>query len=237
MEPLFFTNLNALQVGIHKQISKGFQMNAEYQWTRVLGTENFQNTFTPNDSYGPLGGITPQVFTVSYSYELPFGTGRAFLHNSGPVADKFIKGWQIAGITNAQTGQPFSVSYSTSVTGGVSGRANRVPGVPLYPAVRTKAQWFNPAAFTTPTNAFAYGNSSYDLLRGPNYNDSDVSLEKNTYFGEKYHFQLRAESFNIFNHPNFNPPNASTTSPASIGTITSATGFPRTVQFGVKFNF
>ncbi|GAA3751376.1 TonB-dependent receptor [Terriglobus aquaticus] len=238
MEPLFFSNMNALEIGLHKQLSKGLQVNAEYQFVRVLGEENFQNTFTPNDSYGPIGGITPQVFSVSYSYELPFGHGRTFAGNLNPVVDKFIGGWQISGITNAQTGQPFSVTNTTSATGGVgTTRANRVPGVPLYPSKRTKQQWFNTAAFTAPASQFTYGNSAYNLLRGPGYQDWDMSLVKNTYFGERYRVQLRAESFNIFNHPNFGTPNASVSSPGSLGTITSTTGFNRTVQFGFKFNF
>ncbi len=237
MDPLFFTNMNALEVGLHKQLSHGLQINAEYQWTQVLGEENFQNTFTTNDSYGPIGGVTPQVFTVSYSYELPFGHGHAFLNQTNGFVDKFIDGWQLGGITSAQTGQPFSVTYSTSVTGGVGGRADRVAGVALYPKNRTKAQWFNPAAFVAPTSSFQYGNSSYNLLRGPNYQDSDMSLQKNTYFGERYRVQLRAESFNVFNHPNFSTPNSSLSSPGSVGTISSPTGFNRTVQFGFKFNF
>ncbi len=237
MDPIFFTNANALQIGLHKQFSHGFQMNLEYQWSSVLGEENFQNTFTTNDSYGPIGGVTPQVLAVSYSYELPFGSGHAFLSNTGSIGDKFIKGWQISGITNAQSGQPFSVTYNNSVTGGVGGRADRVAGQPLYPANRTKAQWFNPAAFAIPSSPFQYGNSSYDLLRGPNYQDWDMSLEKNTYFREKYRVQLRAESFNVFNHPNFGTPSSSLSSPAALATITSTTGFNRTVQFGFKFNF
>ena len=237
MEPIFFTNLNALEIGVHKQLSRGFQLNAEYQWTRVLGEENFQNTFTTNDSYGPIGGVTPQVFTVNYAYELPFGHGRAFLSSANSLVDKFIGGWQFSGITSAQTGQPFSVTYATSVTGGVGGRADRVPGVPLYPSTRSKTQWFNPAAFAIPSSAFTYGNSSYNLLRGPHYQDWDMSLVKNTTFAEKYRIQLRAEAFNVFNHPNFGTPNASLSSPASVGTITATTGFNRTVQFGFKFNF
>ncbi|MEO6802262.1 MAG: hypothetical protein ABI197_03345 [Granulicella sp.] len=54
---------------MHKQYARGFQPNAEFQFTRVLGTENLQNPAgaTPNDSYGPIAGITPQVLVTSYS--------------------------------------------------------------------------------------------------------------------------------------------------------------------------
>ncbi len=71
--------MNSFQVGVHKQYSHGFTLNAEYQWTSVLGTENLENPsgVNPNDSFGNIAGITPQVFVVSYSYTLPFGTGQS----------------------------------------------------------------------------------------------------------------------------------------------------------------
>ena len=130
--------MNSFQVGVHKQYSHGFMINAEYQWTRVLGTENLENPSgsNANDSYGNMAGITPQVFVISYSYALPFGTGQALFGGAGNIVNKLIGGWQISGITSFQTGQPFSVTYTApgSPVGLVSGRANRVPGVNLYPA-------------------------------------------------------------------------------------------------------
>jgi outer membrane receptor protein involved in Fe transport len=259
LAPIFHTNENSLQIGVHKQYSHGLTIGAEYQWTRVLGTENLENPSgaTPGDSYGPIGGITPQVLTFNYSYLLPFGKGKMFLANAGDLVDKLVSGWQFSGITDIQTGQPFSVTYSapgnykdpvtgTTYVGLVSGRASRVNGVALYPAVKTRAQWFNPAAFTAPTNAAgiagaAYGNSGYNMLRGPRFQDWDMSLQKNTLFRERYNVQLRADSFNVFNHPNFGTPNAAITNTATVGTITGISGTPgyqaRTVEFAVKFSF
>jgi len=71
------------------------------------------------------------------------------------------------GYRSFQTGQPFSVIYTAPGTpvGLVSGRANRILGVPIYPASKTHRQWFNPAAFTAPPN-FTYGTSGYDIAVG-----------------------------------------------------------------------
>jgi Carboxypeptidase regulatory-like domain/TonB dependent receptor len=259
MDPIFHSNMNSLQVGAHRQYRHGVAFGAEYQWTRVLGTENIENLSgsTPNDSYGPLGGITPQVLTVNYSYLLPFGKGQLLLGSANNFVDKVVSGWQISGISDFQTGQPFSVAYtapgtSPKDTNGntwtnlVSGRANLVPGVPIYPSQKTKAQWFNPAAFQAPTNAAgiaggAFGNSAYNMLRGPRFQDWDMNLQKNILFREKYNVQLRADSFNIFNHPNFNPPNANISNQSTVGTLTSISGTPsyeaRTVEFAGKFSF
>jgi hypothetical protein len=257
MAPIFHSSMNSLQIGVHKQYSQGLAFGAEYQWTRVLGTENLQNPSgaTPNDSYGPIAGLTPQVLTVNYSYLLPFGKGKTFLGGAGNLVDKIVSGWQISGISTFQTGQPFSVTYSAlgSYTLNnvvyknlVSGRASLVPGQPLYPSHKTKAEWFNPAAFTAPTNAAgipggAYGNSGYDMLRGPGFQDWDMNLEKNIVFAGRYKVQLRADSFNIFNHPNLGTPNASISNSSSVGTITSISSTPsyeqRTVEFAAKFSF
>jgi hypothetical protein len=258
MDPIFHSTENSLQVGIHKQYSHGLAFGAEYQWTRVLGIENVENPSgaTPNDSYGPISGIAPQVLTLNYSYLLPFGKGQALLNSAPALVNKLIAGWQVSGITSFQDGQPFSVTYSApgsytdpitklKYTGLVSGRASIVPGQPLYPAVKSRAEWFNPAAFTAPTNAAgiagaAYGNSGYDMLRGPAWQNWDMSLQKNIALAERYKLQLRADSFNVFNHPNFGTPNASITS-GNVGTITSPASTPnyeaRTVEFAAKVSF
>jgi hypothetical protein len=265
-DPLFHSSENSLQVGVHKQYHAGLAFGAEYQFVRVLGTENIENPSgaTPNDSYGPIGGLATQTLALNYSYLLPFGHGQRFLGDSSNLVNKIVSGWQISGITDFQNGQPFSVTYSASgITGLVSGRANRVPGVPLYPAVKTRAQWFNPAAFTAPpcytttglsgtcaslygntggaTLYDSYGNSGYNMLRGPAFQDWDMNLQKNILFKERYNIQLRADSFNVFNHPNFSTPNAAISNTASVGTITAISGTPsyeqRTVEFAAKFSF
>ena len=264
MAPMFHSTESSLQVGVHKQYSHGLAFGAEYQWTRVLGTENIENPSgaNPRDSYGPVGGITPQVLALNYSYLLPFGHGQMFLGNAGNFVNKLVSGWQFTGITDFQTGQPFSVTYTApgTPTGLVSGRANRVPGVALYPAKKTRAQWFNPAAFVAPPCYTAagnvscssyvaggaatyatYGNSGYNMLRGPAFQNWDMSLQKNTTIRERYNVQLRADSFNVFNHPNFGTPNASISNTSTVGTITSISGTPgyeqRTVEFAVKLSF
>jgi hypothetical protein len=238
MDPIFHSNMNSLQVGLHKQYGSGLMLNAEYQYTRILGTENFLNPLTVGDSYGNIGGITPQVLEVSYSYLLPFGKGQLLFSDAGNLTNKIIRGWQFSGITSYQGGQPFSVSFTASLQGAQNGRADRVPGVNLYPASKTPAEWFNPAAFANPV-PYTYGNSAYDMLWGPRYQDWDMSLEKNTAWRERINLQLRMDAFNAFNHPNFGTPNATVSNPSNFGSITStASGAEnRTLEFAAKLSF
>lgn len=264
-DPIFHSQLNSLQAGLHKQFSHGYTINAEYQWTRVLGTENVEDPsgLHPQDSFGNIGGVAAQVLQVSYSYAFPFGHGQLLFANAGNFANKLIEGWQLSGISAFQSGQPFSVSYSApgSPVGQVGGRANRLSGVPLYPSKKTRAEWFDPKAFAAPpcyntagasgacgtvytsggpTTYATYGTSAYNLLRGPRYQNWDMSLQKNIPWKEHYNVQLRVDSFNVFNHPNFGVPN-SNISNSNVGTITSISGSPsyepRTIEFAAKFSF
>jgi hypothetical protein len=275
MTPMYHSTMNSLQVGLHKQYSQGLAFGAEYQWTRVLGTENIEDPSGkyPRDSYGPINGITPQVLQLNYSYLLPLGQGQLLFGNAGPLVNKFVKRWQISGAADIQSGQPFSVTYTastactiggvkTTCAGVVNGRANRVAGAPLYPKHKTRNQWFNnnlanvptlPAggevmtpAFSIPTDANGvaggvYGTSGYNMLRGPGFQNWDISLQKNTRWMDHYNVQLRADAFNLANHPNFLTPNAAISSSATVGTITGVSSTPsyqaRTMEFAAKFTF
>jgi len=252
MTPIYHSTMNSLQVGVHKQYNKSLSVGAEYQWTRVLGIENLQDPTGkyPRDSYGPIAGITPQVLQLNYSYTLPIGQGQLLFAHANNLINKGLKGWEISGVVNAQSGQPFSVTYTATTTsanpGLVSGRANRVAGVDIYPTKKTRTQWFNPAAFAAPADAnglkgAVYGNSGYNMLRGPLYQDWDMNLKKNTEWRGHYNLQLRADVFNVFNHPNFAVPNSAISNTSTVGTITGIASTPsyqaRTMEFAAKFTF
>lgn len=235
-DPIFHSNSNALQVGLHKKFEAGVQINLEYEWIHVLGTENFVNPMNTNDSFGNIGGLAPQVLNVSYSYVLPFGEGKRLFAGSGAAVNKLVSGFEISGITQYQAGQPFSVGYNNSLQGGFSGRANRLPGVPLYNSQKNRAAFFNTAAFTAPA-PYTFGNSAYNLLHGPRYQEWDTSVAKNTAFSDGITLRLQADAFNVFNHPNFANPNATQSNSSNFGQITATTGEPRTVAFGAKLLF
>jgi hypothetical protein len=233
--PLFQSRLNTLQVGLQKRFSKGWLLNAEYQYVRVLGIEGFLDQRKTNDSRGNMNGIRNNVLVVSYSYELPFGSGKAVWRDAGGVANLLVSGWTLSGISTFMTGAPFSAFCSTSVQGSVCGRADLVPGAALYPANQTISQWFNPAAFKVSPD-FTYGNSAYNMLWGPSRQNWDVSLAKNTRITEGLNLQLRLDTFSTFNHPQFGNPSSTITNASTVGRITSAAG-ARTMQIGARLQF
>jgi hypothetical protein len=233
--PIFSMNSNAAQVGLHKQYSNGLAVNAEYQYIRALGTENFQDSLHTNDSYGNVGIIRPHQFIVSYSYLLPFGKNSMLFSNVNGFVNTLVSGWSISGITTFQSGAPYSITQVSSLQGGVSSRANRRPGVSLYPTDKTIQQWFNPAAFYT--TDFQYGNSAYNMLWGPRYQNWDTAVSKSTMLHEGVNLQIRVDAFNVFNHPTFANPAANISNARTVGTITSTNGANRTLQLGGKLTF
>jgi len=254
----YHTSLNSLQAGLHKLYQGGSSMNAEFQWTRILGVEYLLDGTGghPNDSYGTIGNTVPLVLNLDYTYALPIGRGKLLLKHADALVDKVLGGWQYSGVGTFQSGQPFSVTANwptnaaiASNPNGASNRANRVAGVPLYPSKKSKTEWFNPAAFTVPStytgsdgNTYTtFGKSGYDMLRGPAWWNLDMNLVKDVSWSEHYKVQLRAESFNTFNHPNLGSPASNMSNTSSVGIITGNSSPPvyesRSVEFGAKFTF
>ena len=99
---------------------------------------------------------------------------------------------------------------------------------------RTPERWFNTAVFAFPAPG-TFGNAGRNIVDGPGFHSFNASLIKNTSLSERINLQLRAEAFNLFNHPNFNLPDNFLGSP-TFGQITSARD-PRHLQFGLKFVF
>jgi hypothetical protein len=141
-----------------------------------------------------------------------------------------------------QSGRPFTVALLPEIDISGTGRsilgfgANDRPNVIGNPALgnQTPQQWFNTAAFAFPTPG-TFGDAGRNTIDGPGYQNVNASLVKNTALSERVNLQLRAEFFNLFNHPNLNLPDNFLGSP-TFGAIGSARE-PRHIQFGVKLLF
>jgi len=193
------------------------------------------------------------IFVASYIYEVPYA-------KSGFFANSFMKhifsGWEVAGITTAQTGLPVPRIIQDTTPGPRGNRANLVSdplsGVPTGVANNTP-YLFNPLAFRPPAVG-EIGNSGRSIIRLPRQVFTDAQLSKNWRWGENYRLQFRAEFFNLFNNvtftgvgatlptnrlpndPIFDNIDAFLTTGSTLGQFIS-TRNPREIQFGLKFNF
>jgi len=149
-------------------------------------------------------------FSLSYVYGLPFFKGSGWKHS-------LLGGWQVSGITVAQSGLPFTVTNGTTFADnagvangvGTGSRPDQV-GDPNSVSAAQKASassvfgplYYNPAAFVVPTG-LTFGNVGRNTLNLPGRLNFDFGLFKQFPIREKMGFQFRWEMFNVFNHTQF----------------------------------
>ena len=246
------SNYHSLQAALRMENKHGFTLQLADTWSLEIDIQSGDLTsFTLAGSGGQLSNPFNQdydrgsglidrrhIFNANYIYDLPF-----FLHSSNGFARSFLGGWEVSGITTAESGTPTNVNYGTDVLGLGGNTTNRpnLSGHVSYP--KKQLAWFNTAAFSAPTAPWAgggdqgFGNTGKDSVVTPGLFNWNLSLFKEFRISsaEGPRFQLRAESYNTFNHTEFQNVSQGFTS-SNFGQLTS-TYDPRVLQFGAKFLF
>jgi hypothetical protein len=238
------SNYDAVSIILRKRMRQGLQANVHYTWSKTndMATHSNGGGQTMNNydiwaDYGPAAWDVPHRFVASYIYDVPF-----LKSSSQPILKYVVAGWQIGGVTTVQSGTPVNVTMSGDPANiGISNlqRPNLVGSVPslnCQPIANSRelSGCFDPAAFQLP-GAFTFGNAPRNLLRGPKFASTDLSLMKDFPIGGGAKVQFRVEIFNAFNNVNYGNPNAVFNS-ASFGRISSA-GSMRQIQLGGKIFF
>jgi hypothetical protein len=169
---------------------------------------------------------------VNFIYDIPFlrSSSNRFLKST-------IGGWQVSGIVTITSGLPINpqLTGNQSANGllNATNRPNQVGSV-SYP--HTVGEWFNIGAFDMPSLG-DWGTAGHNSLRGPGRDNWNLSLFKSFVLSESRgsRFELRAESFNTWNHTEFNQVSNALGS-SNFGQVTSAFD-PRVFQFGAKLYF
>jgi len=246
------SNYHSLQVRYQQRLSRGLATLVSYTWAKSIddasnffssaGDPNFQqNSYNLRAERGRSNFDLRHRLSASFSYDLPFGKGHKYFGEQGWVST-LLSGWQSFGIITLQSGRPFTVALLPDIDNSGTGRsilgfgANDRPNLVGNPNLgnRSADRWFNTTAFSFPARG-TFGSAGRNILDGPGYQNVNFSLLKNTSISEGLNLQLRAEFFNLFNHPNFDLPDNFLGSP-TFGTISSARD-PRHIQFGVKLLF
>ncbi|MBZ5667342.1 MAG: TonB-dependent receptor [Acidobacteriia bacterium] len=254
------SNYHGLQVKAQRRFSSGFGLSASYTFSRSIDNGSVtaqptsassaqpQNAFDFQAERGPSDFNATHRVVVSYIYELPFGKGKRFLNGSNPFLSRVLGGWQLNGITSAQTGSPFTPVFSgadAAINAGSGGSVrpniigNPYSGTDPSGATfhQSRTEWFNPAAYAIPVNSF--GNAGRNSLTGPGFVNFDFSLFKSFQL-ERFKLEFRSEFFNVFNHTNLGLPNSQVDAASggeNPGQILNAAGNPRQVQFALKLLF
>ncbi len=225
------SNYNSLQAKLERRFSSGLTFLANYTWSHFIDDAQptldtsgagIQNNYNMRGERGNSNYDVRQRFVTSAAYELPWGPGKKFLSNG--LAGKVLGGWQVNGIVAAQSGNPFTPTYSINVANvtGSTQRPDRLSSGVLPYGQRTVTDWFNVSSFGTPA-AFTFGNSGRNILTGPRLFQGDLSIFKMINLREIVRLQFRADFFNNFNHSDFDVPNAVIGTTAA-GTISGLIG-------------
>lgn len=260
-----YSNYHGLQIDLTKRLSAGLQFNASYTFSKSIdimssdpgSTAGSGKPDVPNTGFISQGDARntaankavsdfdrPHRFSASFVYEIP----------TGGSSSRFVKGWQVAGFVQAQSGTPFTVfasepevsnaSQYSSLTRGSGGlvrpgfgRPNIVcpAGDAVSQASTTNLNVINVACFASPLGQF--GNLGRNTFRGPSQNRFDLSFAKTTQLTESVSFEIGFDLFNVFDKVNFANPNSDLQDAVDFGSITNTVGGPRVGQFRARLRF
>jgi hypothetical protein len=249
---------HSLQASYRKRFQSAGTFLVSYAWSKVIGTVDSTTGFLESNAVGgtqdpnnlsaqrSLASFdVPQRLVLNYSLSLPFGKGRRWLSNVGPVGNRLVSGWTLSSITTFQSGFPLALTaqpndLSTNFGFGAI-RPNVVSGCHAQISGSAQSrlnQWFNTACYVQPSTPFNIGNEGRtdSVLRNHGVNNWDVALAKDTLINERFHLLFTAQFLNLFNRVQFGQPGVQVGS-ISFGQVTSQINNPRQIQFALRLSF
>ncbi len=238
---------------------------ASYTWSHSLdyGSNFFGSTGDagyPSDSHNILAEYGNSAFDMRhrmvayYTVPLPIGPNGRYLTSSNILSREAFEGWVVSGISEIQSGVPFTVYLGATDYSGFNQLADKpnVAGAKLQLHNKTPDDDFATTQantkFFTPITAGQDGTERRNQYYGAGLVNFDLSAEKNfPLFTERVKLQFRADVFNLFNHTNFSNPVSTYTSSSfgkitsTVGSATSGSGYAiggvRLAQFSLRLNF
>jgi len=225
-----------------RRVSSGLFFGASYTWSanfsdndEAFGPNNItssspavpQNFFDFRKEWSRSAFDVPHRFTVHYLYEVPWFSNR-WAHRA---LERVFGGWQVSGVIEAQSGQPFTIRTGVDTVGSLStafpGRPNYRPdGIFVRDTVSRDLRTFRipldgsgivyapmgPAGILA-NSMPGGGDLGRNTFRGPSFQNWNISLMKIIPFGEAVALQIRGDVANLWNHNNFQNPVAVMNSP------------------------
>jgi hypothetical protein len=244
MKSMANSSYNSFQTSLQHNDKYGRFMIA-YTWSKSMdngsGTLDATNPYNPRLSRALSIFDVPQNFVASYTIQLPFDKWSG----NGMLAKRLTGGWALSGITTFASGQPIQLSETDDNS--LSGTFLAPVDVPSYADNGSKLYvdrnprhgnpYFNPNYFVQEPLG-QIGNAMRRFFVGPGLNNSNLALLKTTKLSETKELQFRAETFNVFNHAQFNNPSGdfNNTGQGGFGYVTSARD-PRIMQVALKLLF
>jgi hypothetical protein len=242
---------DGLQIEVNRRFAKGLSYGLAYTYSKTMDNgSDFRarvyNAYDGRNFWGPSDADTRHVAVINFIYELPF------LAKSTNLTGRLLGGWQVTGVTQFQTGTPFTVGTGDDFAGIGSSDAQpwEVSGDPPLPRGERKFSegvadqnfYFQvtnqdgSALFHTPeAGTFSKTQTRNALLYNPGFQNWNLALFKSFSVHESHRVEFRAEFYNWPNHPNWGNPNANPKS-GTFGKVTSKSS-ERIVQLSLRYRF
>lgn len=229
------SNYNDFNASIRAN-THGLSLLANFNWSHEFDDltglfEAYQNPRDIKADWAPGDIDVRDAFAVAAVYNAP---------RIPKVPRRFGSGWELSTTVQGRTPTPVNFSYSEYDPASSSLRPDCVPGVPTRAEHWSLQNQFNLAAFTAPK--LAYGTCPRNYGRGTNFLQPNLALVKNTKLAGRLNLVLRAEMFDLFNHPNFANPSGTVNgfafgaSTSTIGDLVG-NGTSRQIQLSAKLRF
>jgi len=245
-------SFNALEISLRHAFANRYSYGVSYTLSHNIADFNppINGDYLPQNIYNMAPERSNnaldnrQRFVANGIWALPIGKGGWVLNEPSHLSS-ILGGWQVNAIVTLQTGNPFTITANDmSETGGHNAsRANRI-GDPFSGATSDPHKYvqggsgffINPASYSNP-GVGQFGNTRPFSIYGPGFENVDLSLFKTFPITDRMRTEFRAESFNAFNHANFDNPNSSISDPGSFGKVYSTVNDPREIQLALKLYF
>ncbi len=206
-----YAHFNALQIQFQRHMSHGLQALISYNLAKSsdLGSDDESGLVAASVGQVVLPPLTPSDFDIrnsiaaAVSYEVPAPPW-------GRVSNAILKGWAIDGLVRVSSAPPINITVfvTSPVLGRYQTQAEVVPGQPFWipDSTQPAGTALNPAAFTSPPVG-QMGDFPRNGLRSPySINQTDLALRRRFNLTDRLKLNVRAEYFNVFNHPMFGAP-------------------------------
>ena len=215
--PIGRAKTEELDISISRTLSKGFNVNAAYTRLGLWAADYFPNSFDTSPAFEPSNNGRPHRIMGSTVIDLPFGKGRRYLTNG--IVGKVVGGFQVTLLAQWQPGAMEQFSSTAYFVG---------PSLSsLCGGTHTLAEWFNTADFVTNTSLVATTGQArtfpnyINACRGDSLAVANASASRTFKIREGLSLQVRWDVYNVTNHSEFSPPNASSPTATNFGQVTT----------------
>jgi hypothetical protein len=220
------SNYHSLQASLTQRAWHGWTHQLTYTYSHSIDTASDSQDYVPNAALpqdstrprldkGPSNFDVRQRFVWSASYDFP----------KWDALGRFGEGWQVSSVLTLMSGHPFHMNYNGiddySGAGSFIDRPDIIGPIKYNQSDPTKfldltsfripctfgpAFGFDGFAESCVPGSRHFGSLGRNALLGPGYRNFDFALSKLTSVGERFKILLRADFYNLTNHPNFANP-------------------------------